>query len=91
MFQNTSGFEMDTSHHTEDSIMEAQRQLREALIQKKPQVIEEILVKHPELVNHEYDEEDGYSGTPLMISCDSIISCDYLGPKRNGGVYHTKH
>ena len=80
---------METPQRTEDFIMEAQRDLREALIQKKLQVIEEILVKHPELVNHEYDEEDGYSGTPLLISCDSIKSSDYLGPKRNGGVYHT--
>ena len=80
---------MESSHRTEDSIMEAQRQLREALIKTKPQVIGEILERHPELVNHEYDEEDGYSGTPLLISCDSIKSSNYLGPKRNGGVYHT--
>ena len=88
MFQNTSAFEMDTSHHTEDSIMDVQRQLREALIKEKPQVIEEILVKHPELVNHEYDEEGGYSGTPLIISCDRIKMSAHWRRERNAGMYN---
>ena len=76
---------MDSSRTTANSVVETH--LRYALFDMKPQVIEEILDKHPELVNHEYEEEDGYSGTPLLITCDRLTMSDHWGPERDAGKY----
>ena len=81
---------MDSSKPKLESAVVAQRHLREAILDLKPQIIGEILDKHPELVNHEYEEEDGYSGTPLLILCDRIKLQDFWYPRQRAGVYSTK-
>ena len=81
---------MDSSHATSDSFVEAQRHLQEALIKANHKLVGEILEKHPELANHEYEEEDGYSGTPLLILSDRIKLQDFWYPQQRAGVYSTK-
>ena len=88
--QSTSGFRMDSSRGASDSFVEAQRHLREALIKANHKIVGEILEKHPELANHEYEEEDGYSGTPLLILCDRIKLQDFRYPRQRAGMYSTK-
>ena len=80
-----------TSHTTSDSFVEEQRHLLEALIKADLKLVGEILEKHPELANHEYEEEeDGYSGTPLLILCDRIKLQDFRYPRQRAGMYCTK-
>ena len=79
-----------TSHTTLDSSVEEQRHLLEALIKADLKLVGEILEKHPELANHEYIEEDGFSGTPLLILCDRIKLLDFRHPEACAGMYSTK-
>ena len=77
---------MDSSQPKSESVVVAKRHLREAILDLKPQIIGEILDKHPELVNHEYEEEDGYSGTPLLITCDRFKMSGRFGPEQDLGT-----